>query len=116
MRWAVLCPTWTARSMRGRPAGVPTGRGRVLASCPPSRGGLPFLGAFVTSDRHPIDVFVGDGEVTLGSLATQVVEQAGLAVARRLGEPHVARHRLAEDLVAEEVRDLALHLVRDAEA
>ena len=44
-------------------------------------------------DERAIEELVGDREVARGAGAAQVVEQRGLAVARRLGQPHVARDR-----------------------
>ena len=63
-----------------------------------------------------VEELVGDGEVALRARAAQVVEQHRLAVARRLGQPDVARHGGLEDLVAEVLRDLGAHLVREVHA
>ena len=69
-----------------------------------------------STDQRALDELVGDGEVALGARAAQVVQQHRLAVARRLGQPHVARHRRLEDLVAEVLGDLGADLVGQVHA
>ena len=55
--------------------------------------------------------FLGQREVALAALRADVVEQDRLAVAGRLGEPHVAGDDGLEDLVVEGPPDLVGHLV-----
>ena len=57
--------------------------------------------------------FVGEREVGLRALRGRVPQHRGHAVARRLGEPHVARHQRAVHLVAEVRLELLRHLLRE---
>ena len=65
---------------------------------------------------HALDEFFRTGHVGLGTLARAVVDDAGQAVARRLGKPHVARNDGLEDLVAEMLLKLRAHLLLERDA
>src|SRR6185369_7045384 len=56
---------------------------------------------------------LGQIQVTVRTPTFHIVEQDRLAVARRLGEPHVARDRRLEDLRSEKIAQVGHHLIRE---
>src|SRR5262249_19245024 len=99
-----------SRLATGASSGDSTGAAAGSGSGSSAESPLP--SAFLFMGPH----FLGQVQVGFRPLGPDVVEEDRLAEARRLSEPHGARHRRAEDLLLEVPADLARHLLGEVRA
>src|SRR5574341_1669629 len=122
--WPILVRGWYLPG-RMRPTGSVVSASRGV-SLPPSSASSPRpspLGLLICSalsglrrrrQTHALALehFLGQRQVSLGAFGLRVPQHRRNAVARRLGEPHIARHDAAVDLVAEMRLELVGYLLR----